>query len=500
MPAFMLRLAMYSTRRFGRYMEWIRKVGELRLLGAKRHEKSFSTVNKMMSQEGQGRQLLIGKRVRLLVDADAIGADMVTQAIALLQNHAKDVSTEVFLAAGAGKQMRKMLQRQVGVKFRAIPREKQHQLGEANDEAILLEMHTLVTKAEVDCIALMTNDRGFSSTMKQLSVSSNTRFVVLISERKPTVIAKYEADGMPVFRLQASEVCTRVRAILEANGNGSVHLAEPYDSFANLTKMESVWKASEEFFQRTGRGHIAGDTKFWIHDIAKLFYAKGLGPLVVFPWQLAMLALYDASSQIPQHGWSLDSDELAYFLPITSMKIRIPIAKMNKYGSRLACSIFEGGGPFILKDSDDLVVQALWRLGYLDDSFNSDLLEAMMVFVNAANNKRALRLLGVTLDSADTTSDIVVKLRSVFRSHRHCGVWQLGGTSDPAIMNILKSEKLLPHSMIEPSSEEIFHAMKNFARVHKLEAMRTYNGLASRILQYKTPNDPRRRGEIVIKR
>ena len=50
---------------------------------------------------------------------------------------------------------------------------------------------------------------------------------------------------------------------------------------------------------------------------------------------------------------------------------------------------FRGGGPFMLWDSKDLVAKSLRKLGYLDDSWNTDFTEALTCFWNAAAKQGA---------------------------------------------------------------------------------------------------------------
>ena len=59
-------------------------------------------------------------------------------------------------------------------------------------------------------------------------------------------------------------------------------------------------------------------------------------------------------------------------------------------------------GPFVLRDSDALVLRVMRKLGYLDKRYNSDLSEARFVFGNVCDNKRLLRDTGNLLADTDT--------------------------------------------------------------------------------------------------
>ncbi|CAK9081497.1 Uncharacterized protein SCF082_LOCUS38778 [Durusdinium trenchii] len=122
----------------------------------------------------------------------------------------------------------------------------------------------------------------------------------------------------------------------------------------------------------------------------------------------------------------------------------------------------------------------------------------MFVFLNAAENKCALRQMGFTFHSGDATVDIACKLRDAFLCERFAGRWKVGGISDANILQAMKSQRCLPQDAVNLSKEDMFEAMKTFARVHRLQEKRTYNGLALNILQHINRTDPKRRSNVTI--
>ena len=93
----------------------------------------------------------------------------------------------------------------------------------------------------------------------------------------------------------------------------------------------------------------------------------------------------------------------------------------------------------MLEDSPSLVVRALRQLGFLDDDFNSDVSEAMFLFINSAENKKPLRKSGMLPCPGDSPLDVDSKLRSAFLSHATPDTWQVKSpTAVKPVVQILK--------------------------------------------------------------
>lgn len=67
---------------------------------------------------------------------------------------------------------------------------------------------------------------------------------------------------------------------------------------------------------------------------------------------------------------------------------------------------------------------ALRRLGFLDEDFNTDVPEAMFLFLNLAENKKPLRKCGMLPCPGDNHLDVDRKLRCAFLYHATPETWQ----------------------------------------------------------------------------
>ena len=260
---------------------------------------------------------------------------------------------------------------------------------------------------------------------KALPTSSNMS--LLLASRQPALSLKnrttsfvnfYKEQGIPVLTLPSEERFTKIRAILHADGDGTVEFGEAIDSVAHRAEAEVMYNSWAEMlkFQACPAAFSSADA-YPIQRIAKFWFANGLGSLPVFPVPLATAALDHAIRY-----WISNSQAFAFALPVRQG--RGTKKQLNTYGSRLARGIFRGGGPFMLEDSSDLVVHFLHKLGYLDDTWNSDFTEALSCFWNASGCKMQLRKLGVQLDTHETTARAAAKLRTAVLSDSCNGQWQ----------------------------------------------------------------------------
>ena len=444
-------------------------------------------------------EMRTGSKISLLVDADAASPSQIRAAIKCLGCHGNPVETSVFCAPGRSEnaKMRSLLS-DPSITFRAVAR-KSAQLDEANDAAIVSALGEMAKKPESKCIAVMTIDKDFVTVIKELRAAfPRIDFVAVIPARHWPVRDAYASAGIRVVELPAEERCSKVRAILDVDGNGWVEMAEAYDTYKDRAQAEDRTQSLDSIFEEKGfLTRFNGTGASPIQLSAKLGFVNRLGPMVIFPVPLATRLLHAALQQ-DTCGWSEDIEKLAFVLPCTSPG-RNSAGAINKYGSRLAKSIFRGGGPFMLEDSDDIVVRALRMLGYLDDALNDCLPEAMTCFLNNSVTNFKLRKLGIEVHHGDTTKEVAAKLRVPFTSNHSDGRWRRGGYSKGGLLRLLR----LSHPELKPSSSEneILAAMKEFAFVHGLPQMRSFNGQAWCIKQYVNRKDPSKRsGRIEIKR
>ena len=301
----------------------------------------------------------------------------------------------------------------------------------------------------------------------------------------------YELAGLRVIGVGGEKVGPRVRATLLEDGTGLVEMAHAYKP--EPEELEIRYHTVNAFLKGIG----SGDAHYLIQLCVKHWFAHSLGPLVVFPSDLGFAALHDLIQSGTNVAWKNNLENLAYFLPMLAVKSSN--ATKSTFGSRVARSVFEGGGPFVMEDSVDLVERALRRLDYLDDELNADMEEAMFCFLNHSNNKHNLRKLAMLPSSGDTSRIVQEALRAVFLSNDSSGQWwKLPTGSKSFLLHALEQERLInPDASASYSDEDLFEAMKVYGRRHGLPAMRTFSGLVKRIHDHVDVN-PSKRGLIEI--
>jgi hypothetical protein len=344
------------------------------------------------------------RKIKLLVDGDHFGCSQIRDAVAFLAEKSTHLHTLIYAAPGRinNKKMRVLLQ-QPDISFVPVPRSKNH-AAEPNDDAIIAEMLESAKSPSSECIALLTNDKGFASAIKDV-ISQKRQFFVFVSNRSTSVVNFYRKQGIPLLgmpsKIRHSQMIdallpegrfTKIRAILRSDGQGTVEFGEAFDSVAKRSHAEGVYDSFESLLKdQTCTASFSSSGAYPIQRISKFWFTNGLGSLTIFPLPFAVLSLDHAIRQ-ESRKWISKTQDLAFFFP--SRSGRVSKSNIKTFGSKLVWSIFRGGGPFMLWDSKDLVAKSLRKLGYLDDSWNTDFTEALTCFRNAAANKVQLRKLG----------------------------------------------------------------------------------------------------------
>ena len=431
-----------------------------------------------------------GRRVELLVDGDSNSVGHMQKAIEILEKEGRRVHVTVFgppEGRRSSTEWKQFLQSK-NVVFQPVAR-GQDEKREANDEAIDAEIQSRARAKDVDCIALLSTDTGFLSSLQHCSLFG-TETVLLIPDIKFEAIRFYEANRVRVQRIPTERNLTRVRARLRADGSGAVKLSKPYTAIENESRAAAVMS----FLQDQGY-YNHGACMYLIQSIAKFWFANDLGTLTVFPFQLATIAMSTAiESASSTQSWQAWGTQLAFFLPASNPGPRSADTS-SRFGSRLARSVYRGGGPFILKDSSNLTRKALMKLGYMDYQLNTDLSEAMLCFVNRSENKNLLRKLGLLPAEGASNMEVDCILRQAFLSNGTPGQWRVGPRSSKEVQQVLAAANVLPKG--PTTQKELFAAMGVYARRHGLPEMRTFNGRAWRILRF-LDRSPTTRGVIEI--
>ena len=409
----------------------------------------------------------------LLVDADHQPIQLIEEAEEALGG--KGVHVHVFAnpERRQSKKWSKLLDR---ANFTFHPVERVSGTIDPNDAAIMTEARVLANLQKSRRIAVLTNDRDFVPlvhVVKELGKEA----IVLTRRASHGTRKFYEDAGVQVLMVGEQPARSEeVQAILNPDGSGEVTFAQTED------ERDDVFDMIDEVMEFLIKLDYAGD-KNWspLQPCVKFWFQHNLGPLVVFP------------SLRPVNKVRQDR---AFLLPMTNTTSRISATSREKYGTGQAKALFEGGGPLLLPNSERLVMDVLRKLGYLDDSFNSDPFEALLVFVNTTQNKKNLRKLDAMPADEDTCSAIRSKLHQALMCGRLPGAW-MKAPSDASIKQFLVKRKLL--DTLHAPKIDVLTAMQAFAREKHLPSMKSYNGSVWQINNYLHPGNPTRRDLLMPK-
>ena len=319
--------------------------------------------------------------VELLVDADQHSIQEIRAGIDLLrctEADYKSVRTTIF--AAPRRRENKTWQNffdEPDIHFRPVNRRRTWD-GEANDDAIIVEIRRLA--GTVSCVALMATDTGFGNVLTE--VAAGGQEVVVLASFRSTAKFTYRRIGIRVVelpRVDPERKGSKVRAILHTDGNGSIKFANAFEPRDTYQEVEFIQTALHSL------GYY-DDTFYLVRSVVNFWFTNAVGPLTVYPWQNSTLAMVDLLLNNANTSWKRRKSDLAFFLPKSATAV-LTAAVKKQYGNGAAKEIFRGGGPFVRRDSKDLVAQALTKMGYLDSGLNKDLAEAMFVFVNVNTNK-----------------------------------------------------------------------------------------------------------------
>ncbi|CAE6968960.1 unnamed protein product [Symbiodinium sp. CCMP2592] len=442
------------------------------------------------------------RHAELLVDADQCGLHPTKEAIAQLRKEGFNVRTTVYAAPGRrnSKQWRKLFQHK-GISLSPIPRSED---GEANDTAIETKLLQLAQSKGYICIALLTSDNDYVEQVREIASLPKKDMWVFVpvggAASLATVLGNYNETNAHVVPVATSAIQaeqqrlghgTKVRAILEADGHGSVKMAEhglsPPPEHEGLNQLREFLQNLDYRDERREREHL-------LQSVAKFWFINRLGPLAVYPTHAAFVAACEVlRASSGKTSWTRYHNDHAFFLPITNNVSRTD-KTLRDYGGRKPKRVFKGGGPFMMKDSPGMVAQVLRTMGYLDEAFNSDLPEALLLFVNRSEHKSTLRkILDLLPVSSDTAIDVEYKLRHAFLSNLTSGKWVVA-QRDTHVRKTLRRHGFL--QTIQAPQTDVMEAMKRFVRSRGLREMRSYNGYVSSIQQHMYHKDPDRVGNI----
>ena len=169
---------------------------------------------------------------------------------------------------------------------------------EANDDAIIARVRKMCNSKTVNCIALLVSDKGYTGVMQEALLDEKV-VLAICPEKSIPVITAFEETGVRVLSLPSTGSISKIRAVLRADGEGYVHLAEAYHTPPREKEAETVC----EFL--SSLGYLKEDSGYLIHPMAKFWLTNSLGAFTVFPQRLAMQAVcaLQEKGREPETGW-----------------------------------------------------------------------------------------------------------------------------------------------------------------------------------------------------
>ncbi|CAE7318076.1 unnamed protein product [Symbiodinium necroappetens] len=358
-----------------------------------------------------------GGVVEFLVDGDTRQASGCRQAIEELQEGGRTVFTTVYYSF-RGRLAWSRLEESPYICLCPV---EAYGEGEEVDEIILERLSSEAQKADGACLALLAADTGYVDLVREI-VSAKREIVVCVPRGAVSSVQAYQETGARVLPLGRIQEGPKVRAFLDPDGSGRVEMAEPWIA---ARREDQAAAELTSFLQEWG---YRGERGYLVPSVAKFWFAHDLGRLTVFPAQAGCAAAYqkikDAS---PGTSWMEYRNDLAFFLPVGKQDKFHDEQVNTQFGNQKAKSVYNGGGPFMIRDSENMVLEVLRRLGYLDEELNNDFSQAVDTFVRMPENKYWLRKNCKAMPvPTDTKEQVIAKLRRAFLSNDTSGQWRVG--------------------------------------------------------------------------
>ncbi|CAK0870095.1 unnamed protein product [Prorocentrum cordatum] len=291
-----------------------------------------------------------------------------------------------------------------------------------------------------------------------------------------------EATGLVVLLYMK---LARVLGILHADGSGSMEantlgIVEELEYDSELLQMVSDRLQTLNYRSTHSDPMLPSIARFWFDNM--------LGELVAYPTLHAISSATDMLRK-PRIQWNVGRGDLAFVFPVA--RRNKTASTISRYGNSSCAAKAKGGGPFIVNDSPYLAEEVLRRMGYMDDTRNADLDEAVDAFLGTTRNRRELRKIGIQIELSDTTQDKLAKIRHVCLSSSCTGELSVP-PSDDAVRQFLAARGFIDSAT---SSDDIQGAMDAFVRKSGVSPKRSYNGLVGQCLDISTGRleDPTRR-------
>lgn len=452
----------------------------------------FSTGNEQGNIGSHGPSRI--QSIAFLMDADQGSCDVIDYFWGRLQQEGHIAEAKLFAEPERARNPTwASLLAKRGIELRGVSRECDS-LAEPNDDAIRREVRGLLRNRRVQAIALLANDKDFFSIVAEV-VHAGLTCIVCCPSQRPGFAQQVKKIGAHVLQPPSrgadyQQGISTIVAVLRADGTGAI---EPnlagYAEISDSDRQDIACVTSTlQLF-----GYRPKENDPVVASIAKFWFTNELGEVAVFPTVQAVRSAAVAL-RAARGGHLISSREgLSFVIPAWSAGIGKNI--VAKYGTRQAAQYAKGGGPFILHDSSDLAERFLQRMGYIDEVKNTDVPEAVNVFLRATANQSQLRKIGLRIDGTDRTIDKLQRIRSALLSSGCSGVWQTP-PRDGKVRRELVARGILS---MTSSTSKVHVAMAEFVKSSGVKPTKSYHALINQcldILSCRLAN-PRSRKPVV---
>lgn len=425
------------------------------------------------------------QHIGLIIDGDRFGPSSWPLALASLSTVGTIAHAYVVAAPAYGqKDAWKDAMASHNIQFIPVPR-RVGGTKDPNDIAIAFEASRLVIQNNLKIIALLVSDADFVYLAERLQ-SSGCRTIALLREgSKAGLASAFEERGAQVMWFAAenrTEHQPKMKAVLHKDGESSF---EHISGTENMSFDSDVKQIGNVL---TTLNYLDSIDDPLVPAIAKFYHANAIGSLIVWPDRCPRNEVRSVIGEQNPRTWRSNPKDIAFVFPRGQGKATK--ADMLKYGSTACKEVISGGGPFIMRDSDMLVLNVFRRLGYLDDALNDDVAEAVELFCENSMNQYNLRSIGVQISSIPGLNAQLALLRGVLLSPKLHGTWHLA-PRDASVRQYFLSCKLIRR--LDAPEAEVHAALQLYVRRHGICARRTYNGLVTQALAHLNKDDPSRR-------
>ncbi|CAK9005592.1 unnamed protein product [Durusdinium trenchii] len=236
----------------------------------------------------RARGVLAEQGTLLLVDGDAVSITFIEQALRTLEERGyQDVRARIFGDRLKVNDRWSHFFQDPRVEFRAVDTWRAKQEAEPVDEAVMAEARRLAQlRAETPrplMIALLVDDAGYARWLCEQGRGCVD--LALCPDSSWGVKARLEEAPVKTLYVKTQRRAQKVRAVLHANGTGSVRLASSFIAEEQGEMLEVV----QNFLMDL---HYGDGGSYWPSSLAKFWFTNQLGKIIVYPVRFSLEAVY----------------------------------------------------------------------------------------------------------------------------------------------------------------------------------------------------------------